>query len=577
MPAMYLLRTFGGLTLTHATTHQLIGAARRKPLALLAVVAASGERGVERDGIATMLWPELDEMHARRALSQTLYALRRELGDDVLRDTPRLIVDPTKLASDAAEFQALARPGGTRRDLERAAALYTGPYLDGVYFAGCAEFEHWAEMARAVHAAAYLGVLREIARLAAAAGDGPRAIEWLERAAHEFPLDSDVAAALARAYADAGRHGQAFAFLNAHFAALQAELGSAPPDLLVSLGRELQTAPAEPRIMTGSRARTESGRIARAATASLRARAANEARKGSRQQTGIGAVARGSSRLQRVGGIAATFLGVVAAAWAFRWKPAEHVAESLSTAFAREVAWPGSAGAGNRVLVRVRSLTGLALEPASTGLSTYTDDVLRPALAKVATLVPREQTEEMHRRFRAQREGAREPLDLTQYLLEMSDAQLALEAEVVDLGERSDSLLLGIRLYRRTMVPPCPEGWSFPRKDVADTGTYEGVESWSSFRLRAPKARPTKYVDSLVHSARRMLESMNSCDLDAHRGLTTAPWCWTGANGVRVVPGVLRARISSGENIMMTMATDRLPGGRKRYCMYSSAMRMSMN
>jgi hypothetical protein len=278
-----------------------------------------------------------------------------------------------------------------------------------------------------------------------------------------------------------------------------------------------------------------------------------------------------------VGGIAATVLGVVAAAWAFRWKPTEHVAESLSTAFAREIALPGGAGASNRVLVTVHSVAGPMPQPVSTGLSTYTDDVLRPALAKVATLIPREQIEEMHQRFRARREGEREPFDLTRYLLEMSDAQLALEAEIVDLDSRSDTIGLGIRLYRRTMVPPCPEGWTLGPRDVADTGSYEGVESWSSFRLRTPRARPTKYVDSLVHSARRMLESMNSCDLDAHRGLTTAPWCWTGANGVRVVPGVLRARLSSGENVSMTMATNRLPGGRTRYCMYSPALRMSFN
>jgi DNA-binding SARP family transcriptional activator len=571
---MYLLQTFGGLTLTHATTHQLIGTPRRKPLALLAIVAASGDRGVERDGIATMLWPELDEMHARRALSQTLYALRRELGDDVLRDSPRLTIDPTKLTSDAGEFQELARPGGTRRDLERAAALYGGPYLDGVYFPGCAEFEHWAEMARAVHAAAYLGVLREIARLA----DAPRAIEWLERAAREFPLDSDTAAALARAYADSGRHAQAYAFLNAHFAALQAELGTSPPDHLVSLGRELQTAPTGPRITKRATtpARREAGNITRTPAASPRTRTSDDKRQGSRHETGIGVLTRSSSRLQRVGGIAATFLGVVAAAWAFRWKPTEHVAESLSTAFAREIAWPGGAGASGRVLVRVNTVSGpVPLPMSTTGLATYTNDVLTPALAKVATLMPREQIEALNERVRAHRPGALVSLDLTRHLLEMSDAQLALEGEVVDFDGRSDSIGLGITLYRRTIVPPCPEGWTFGPRDVADTGSYEGVESWSSFRLRTPRARPTKYVDSLVHSARRMLESMNSCDLDAHRGLTTAPWCWTGANGVRVVPGVLRARLSAGENVSMTMVTNRLPGGRSRYCMYSPAMRMS--
>jgi len=575
---MYLLRTFGGLTLTHATTHQIVGAARRKPLAVLAIVAASGDRGVERDAIATMLWPELDEAHARRALSQTLYALRRELGDDVLRDTPRLTVDPTKLTSDAGEFQSLARPGGTRRDLERAAALYAGPYLDGVHYQGCAEFEHWTEMARAVHAAAYLGVLREIARLAAVAGDAPRAIEWLERAAREFPLDSDVASALAQAYADAGRHGQAYAFLNAHFAALQAELGTDPPAHLVSLGRALQTGPTEPSIAKreSPRAVREARSIARTTATSPGARAVAE-RPDFRPASGVRALDRTASRLSRVGGVSAALLGVIAAAWAFRWKPSERTPDSLSAAFANEMARPRHAGASGGVLLRVTARSGARPTPASaTALATYMDDVLRPTLAEVTTLMPSEQIQALRARLLEHRDDGREPFDLTPRLLESSNAPFALEATVADFDGRTDSIGLGLMLYRRTVVPPCPEGWvRIGPKDVADTGSYDGIETWSSFRLRTPRARPTKHVDSLVRSAKRMLESMNSCDLDAHRGATTAPWCWAGANRVRVVSGVLRARISSGEDITMTMSTNRVPGGRGRFCIYSSAGRIS--
>jgi len=79
---MLLLQTFGGLSLSDATTHTPIGAPRRKPLALLALVAEGRHRGVEREWVMAMLWPELTEARARRALSQTLYALRRELGAD---------------------------------------------------------------------------------------------------------------------------------------------------------------------------------------------------------------------------------------------------------------------------------------------------------------------------------------------------------------------------------------------------------------------------------------------------------------------------------------------------------------
>jgi DNA-binding SARP family transcriptional activator len=191
---MLLLQTFGGLTLSDAATHTPIGAPRRKPLALLALVAEGRHRGVEREWIMAMLWPELTEARARRALSQTLYALRRELSADVLLDNPRLVLDPTRIAVDASAFEELARPGRGARELERAVAAYTGPFLDGVAFDGCIEFDQWVDGVRAAYARAYQGALRELARLAAERGDQPVAIAWLERMTREFPLDSDARA-----------------------------------------------------------------------------------------------------------------------------------------------------------------------------------------------------------------------------------------------------------------------------------------------------------------------------------------------------------------------------------------------
>lgn len=52
---MYLLQTFGGLTLLHASTRQSVGAPRRKPLALLALVAARGAGGADREWLAALL------------------------------------------------------------------------------------------------------------------------------------------------------------------------------------------------------------------------------------------------------------------------------------------------------------------------------------------------------------------------------------------------------------------------------------------------------------------------------------------------------------------------------------------
>jgi DNA-binding SARP family transcriptional activator len=248
---MLLLQTFGGLTLSDAATHTPIGAPRRKPLALLALVAEGRHRGVEREWTMAMLWPELTEARARRALSQTLYALRRELSADVLLDNPRLVLDPTRIAVDASAFEELARPGRGARELERAVAAYTGPFLDGVAFDGCMEFDQWVDGVRAAYARAYQGALRELARLAAERGDQVVGIAWLERMTREFPLDSDAASALAAAYAACGRSGQAASLLRSHMATLEAELGVNPPAAIVAVAERLREE--APPLETGSR------------------------------------------------------------------------------------------------------------------------------------------------------------------------------------------------------------------------------------------------------------------------------------------------------------------------------------
>ena len=75
--ATYYLRTFGGLSL-HAGNRAVAGlAAQRKRLALLALLAASGERGLSRDRIQAYLWPNVDTEHARNALYQFIHVLRR--------------------------------------------------------------------------------------------------------------------------------------------------------------------------------------------------------------------------------------------------------------------------------------------------------------------------------------------------------------------------------------------------------------------------------------------------------------------------------------------------------------------
>src|SRR5438034_10977408 len=78
------LSTFGGLSLTGESGAVTGAATQRRKLALLAVLATGGERGVSRDRLLALFWSESDAEHARHALTQSLSALRRELGSDNL-------------------------------------------------------------------------------------------------------------------------------------------------------------------------------------------------------------------------------------------------------------------------------------------------------------------------------------------------------------------------------------------------------------------------------------------------------------------------------------------------------------
>lgn len=139
---MFKLRLFG--------TPQLEGPAGALPspgprrLAALASLAAAGAAGLTRDKLIARLWPETDEDRARRNLSQLLYAMRTELGAELVEGTGTLRLDPAQCFSDVAAFDAAITDG---RDAD-AVAVYLGELLDGFHLSDSAEFEAWAEAER---------------------------------------------------------------------------------------------------------------------------------------------------------------------------------------------------------------------------------------------------------------------------------------------------------------------------------------------------------------------------------------------------------------------------------------------
>ena len=62
------LSTFGGLSLTGESGPVTGAATQRRKLALLAVLATGGERGVSRDRLLALFWPDSNAEHARHVI-----------------------------------------------------------------------------------------------------------------------------------------------------------------------------------------------------------------------------------------------------------------------------------------------------------------------------------------------------------------------------------------------------------------------------------------------------------------------------------------------------------------------------
>ena len=127
---------------------------RRKAVALLAYLAVT-RRPSNRDSVATLLWPELDQSTARARLRRALAALREAIGDDWVdadRDTISLNPD-AEMWLDVDAFHDQLAACGTHGHppteacpdciplLEEAVALYRDHFLAGFTLRDSAAFD----------------------------------------------------------------------------------------------------------------------------------------------------------------------------------------------------------------------------------------------------------------------------------------------------------------------------------------------------------------------------------------------------------------------------------------------------
>jgi len=231
------LRVLGGLSL-HTPEGEVHGrAGQRRRLAILAMLRMARSRLVSRDRLITLLWPEANTKDARHLLADSIHVLRTELGEDLILGLgDDLAVNEARLDCDAVEFQRAARAGESLR----AVGMYTGPFLDGVFFSGSVELEQWVEGTRAQLASDFHEILERVATESEGRGAFAESAKWWRRCSTDDPFDGRAVLGLMRALAASGDTTGALQIARTHERFVGHELETWPDPKITALAATLR-------------------------------------------------------------------------------------------------------------------------------------------------------------------------------------------------------------------------------------------------------------------------------------------------------------------------------------------------
>lgn len=240
IPRRVTIRLFGGADLTRDDAPITGPMIQRHRIALVAILASAVPRAVSRERLIGLLWPDRAPRLSRNLLNQAVHALRRELGDEAVAsvgDDLRLEPGPHRI--DVIAFDR-ARAAG---ELDAAADLYQGAFLDGFVLPGSDVFEKWQDSERTRYRADCLAVLEMLADEATEAGAGEEAVAYCGRLALLDPYSGRASARLMKAHLALGDPSAAMREAHRYTLLVRQELGIEPAPEVAALIAECRTTP----------------------------------------------------------------------------------------------------------------------------------------------------------------------------------------------------------------------------------------------------------------------------------------------------------------------------------------------
>jgi DNA-binding SARP family transcriptional activator/lipopolysaccharide biosynthesis regulator YciM len=218
-----------------------------KAIALLAYLAVD-RTSRTREQLLGLLWPESSADAAHKNLRNTLWALRKALGDDVVRGDDERLAIPESVWIDVREFEQLVESAPSSiPTLISASDLYRGPFLEGLTLDDAPEFEIWLTAEQERLGQLYLRALAALVDARRFEGNWRAVIAVASRALAYDSLQEPMYRALMEAHARLGERPEALRQYAALRDTLARELGVEPlpeTDALQAaiVGGELQPA-----------------------------------------------------------------------------------------------------------------------------------------------------------------------------------------------------------------------------------------------------------------------------------------------------------------------------------------------
>lgn len=194
-----------------------------KAVALLAYLAATGT-SQSRDRVLGLLWGESAEDAARKNLRNTLWTIRKALGEAaVVTDNDRLALG-TAVWADVRAFSV----GDSTTNPQHQLVHYAGAFLDGLSLYDAPEYELWVAAERERLAQVYLRVAAAVIEAQAAAGEWREVLTIARGALAHDNLHEPFYRALMTGHARLGERGEALRQYDTLKAILARELGVEP-------------------------------------------------------------------------------------------------------------------------------------------------------------------------------------------------------------------------------------------------------------------------------------------------------------------------------------------------------------